>query len=103
MSTGSVAVYLYPDLLGLEAEVRCTASYTVTSRGRPAKTQGDPNDCYPEEAPEFEVDDTVALEFQGLRWSAHFSDLPPLAQQEIEDKIYADIDEGDPDDDREDF
>lgn len=91
LSTGSVAVYLYPDLLGLEAEVRCTASYRVLSRGRPAKTQGDPNDCHPEEAPEFEVDGQVVLEFQGLRWSAHFSDLPPLAQQQIEDRIYEDM------------
>lgn len=45
------------DMMG--ADFYATVEINVTSWGCPAKTYGDPYDCYPAEAPEFEVEEII--------------------------------------------
>lgn len=97
---GVVKLYVSHDMLGREVDLEVSVGYTVTSRGRPAKTQGDPNNCYPEEAAEFEIDDIVQVGFNGQRWDVDFADLPLAVRNRAEDMVSDEIYEGQPEDDR---
>lgn len=98
-NTGEVKACISHDMLGREVEIEAVIGYTVLSRGRPAKTQGDPSDCYPEEAAEFEVHEWVELSLGNLSWSVFFSDLPETVQQRANEMILDEIYEGQPEDD----
>jgi hypothetical protein len=98
---GVVKLYVSHDMLGNEVELDVFVGYTVTSRGRPAKTQGDPNNCYPEEAAEFEIDKVAHVGFLGMRWVIDFFDLPMSVCKRAEEMITDEIYEGQPEDDHE--
>jgi hypothetical protein len=52
-------------LLGEELEIDVDVGFNVTSFGYPAKTYGPPEDCYPAEGPEFDLDDTFTAQLPG--------------------------------------
>lgn len=51
---------LYLSLCGAETEVDAEISYSFTP-GHPAKLYGPPEDCYPAEGPEVEVDEVTVI------------------------------------------
>lgn len=48
----------------IDQEFEVEFSYRVTAKGRPARTYGPPEDCYPAEPMEWEIDGAIVLREQ---------------------------------------
>ncbi len=60
----------------------------LTDRGRPAKIYGPPEDCYPAEAPEWELDSIVLVFSKTHKLSIEEVDFIALFGQKFFDKHY---------------
>lgn len=83
---------LYLSICGAETEVDAEISYSFTP-GHPAKTYGPPEDCYPAEGPEVEVEEVTVI-IDGKRHA-----LPPwmvsLIERDMRDGLAEDAADSD--------